>query len=141
MTVKLSKEQKKGFKNLLNPKIRKVPGLSKVIEQQKKFIEQVKLTLIFLQAYAGNPDDFKLLIGDDVWKHYRFEECYNANNSEFMWECIDEMTCDIVYGNKNFKVTGNGLFVTLHFSKTKNKKFKENLEYLKKYGSGEEWGI
>jgi hypothetical protein len=135
--MKLTKEQK----NFIKGKIRKVPGLSRVVQEQKKFIEQVNLTLIFLQAYEGNPDEFKLLIGDDVWDYYKFEDCYVANNAEWMWESIDEMTCDIVYGNKNFKVTGNGLFVTLHFSKEKNRKFKENFEYLKKYGSGGEWGI
>jgi hypothetical protein len=134
---KLTKEQK----DFIKGKIRKVPGLDSVIESHKKFIEQTNLTLIFLQAYAGNPDSFKLLIGSDVWDHYRFEECFVANNAEWMWESIDEMTCDIVYGSKNFKVTGNGIFVTLHFSKTKNKKFKENFEYLKKYGSGGEWWI
>jgi hypothetical protein len=147
----LSKEAKESFKNkskltkeqkdFIQGKIRKVPGLGEVIKQQKLFIEQVNLTLTFLQAYEGNPDSFKLLIGKDVWDHYKFEECFAANNPEFMWECIDEMTCDILYGNMNFQVTGNGIFVTLHFSKTKNKKFKENFEYLKKYGSGGEWHI
>ena len=133
--AKLSKEQK----DFIQGKIRKIPGLSKVIQEQKKFIEQVNLSLIFLQAYEGNPYSFKLLIGDDVWEHYRFAEC--MDNPEYMLESIDEMTCDIVYGEKNFQVTGNGIFVSLHFSKTKNKKFKENFEHLKKYGAGGEWWI
>jgi hypothetical protein len=135
---KLTKEQK----DFIQGKIRKVPGLSKVVQEQKRFIEQVNLSLIFLQAYEGNPDSFKLLIGDDVWEHYRFEECFVANNAEWMWESIDEMTCDIVYKNKNFTVTGNGIFVSLHFSKKKNdKKFKENFKYLLQYGEGGEWHI
>jgi hypothetical protein len=134
----LTKEQK----DFIQGKIRKVKGLAEVIKQQELFIEQVKLTHIFLLAYEGNPDSFKLLIGGDVWDHYRFEECYVANNPEYMWECIDEMTCDIVYKNKNFTVTGNGIFVSLHFSKKKNdKKFKDNFKYLLKYGEGGEWHI
>ena len=136
--MKLTKEQK----DFIQGKIRKIKGLDKVIEQQKQFITQVNMTLTFLQMYQGNPDSFKLLIGDDVWDFYRFEECYASNNPNFMWECIDEMTCDIVWGTKNFTVTGNGLFVTLHFSKKKNdKKFKDNFKYLLKYGKGGEWHI
>jgi hypothetical protein len=136
--TKLTKEQK----DFIQGKIRKVKGLAEVIKQQKLFIEQVNLTLTFLQAYEGNPDSFPLLIGNDVWEHYKFEECYAANNPEFMWECIDEMTCDIVYKNKNFTVVGNGIFVSLHFSKKKNdKKFKENFKYLLQYGDGGEWHI
>lgn len=138
---KLTKEQK----NFIQGKIKKVKGLAEVIKQQGLFIEQVKLTEIFLKMYEGNPDSFKLLIGDDVWEHYQFDK--GLENPEWMWECIDEMTCDILYGEKFFKVTGNGIFVTLHFSKTKdkkwvkNKKFKENFGYLKKYGSDGEWHI
>jgi hypothetical protein len=96
---------------------------------------------MFLQAYEGNPDSFPLIIGDDIWDFYKFEECYNANNPEFMWESIDEMTCDMVYKNKHFKITGNGIFSVLHFSKTPDKKFKESFEFFKKYGKGGEWGI
>jgi hypothetical protein len=136
MKVTFTKEQK----DFLKGKIRKVPGLDGVIKQQEMFIEQVNMTLTFLKMYQGNPDSFDLLIGDDVWKHYMFDKC--TDNPEFMWECIDEMTCDIVYKNKNFTVTGNGIFVSLHFSKKKNdKKFKENFKYLLQYGEGGEWHI
>lgn len=133
--AKLTKEQK----DFIQGKIRKVKGLSDVIKQQKRFIEQVNMTLTFLQAYEGNPDSFKFLIGDDVWSHYRFDEC--QDNPEFMWESIDEMTCDIVYKEKIFTVTSCGIFLTLHFSKKKDKKFDENLKYLLKYGDGKEWHI
>jgi hypothetical protein len=91
--------------------------------------------------YEGNPESFKLLIGNDVWEHYRFEESYAADNPEFMWECIDEMLCDLCYGNKKFKITHCGIFPTLHFTKKTDKKFKELFEHLKTYGKGGEWWI
>lgn len=140
--AKKSKKLTKKHKDFIQGKVEKIKGLSEVIEQQVLFIEQVNMTLTFLKMYQGNPDSFELLIGKDVWDFYKFEECYVAKNPEFMWECIDEMTCDIVYKNKNFTVTGNGLFVSLHFSKKKNdKNFKENFKYLLQYGEGGEWHI
>lgn len=133
--TKLTKEQK----DFIQGKIRKIKGLGEVVKQQELFIEQVKLTHIFLKMYEGNPDSFELLIGDDVWDHYQFDK--GLENPEWMWECIDEMTCDIMYGEKFFKVTANGIFVSLHFSKTKHKKFKELFEHLKRYGQVGEWHI
>lgn len=120
-------------------KVKKIKGLSTVIKKQEKFIEQVKLTKIFLKIYQGNPEEFEFLIGDDVWYHYDFDK--GLENPEWMWECIDELTCDIIYGDNYFKITGNGLFVTLHFSKTRNKKFKELFEHFKSYADNEVWGI
>jgi hypothetical protein len=122
-------------------KVTKIPGLSKVIENQKLFIEQVTLTLKFLKVYQGNPEDFKLLIGSDVWECYQFNIGHEAKNAEWMWESIEEMACDIVNDSKKFTVTHSGIFPTLHFSKKKDKRFMDKLPQILVFGEYGEWAI
>lgn len=104
---------------------RKIKGINNVIKQQELFIEQVNMTLKFLKMYQGNPRDFEVMIGDEVAKHYKMNESWG--NAEWMWESIDEMTCDIVYKYKKFKFTANGIFRSLHFAKATPKSFIKDL--------------
>jgi hypothetical protein len=121
----------------LQGKKKKIKGLSQVIKEQERFIEQVNLTLKFLKMYEGNPSDFKVMLGEDIIKHYRFDECWD--NAEWVWESIDELTCDIVYKNKKFTFTANGIFSALHFGKATPKNFMERLN--ENWLVEGEWGI
>ena len=94
--------------------------IKEVIKQQDLFSVQVILTNLLLKCYAGNQEDFELLLGDDVEKHYKYKDC--NHNPEYIWETIDELTCDLVYGDKKFNITHNGLFPVLVFAKNKKKK-------------------
>jgi hypothetical protein len=119
-----------------NAKKKKIKGIEKVIKQQELFIEQVQMTLKFLKMYEGNPRDFEIMLSTDIKKHYRMDECWD--NAEWMWESIDEMTCDIVYKNKKFKFKANGIFQSLHFANSTPKNFRATLD---KWFAEGDWGI
>ena len=129
---KLTKEQ---MEYISGKKI-KIKGLKEVMKNQLDFIEQVIMTMNFLEMYAGNPSDFKLLLGDDIIAKYQFCECWD--NPEYLAECLDELTCDIVYKNYKFKLVPNGLFSSLHLSKVEKKDFRKKLNEWFMEG---EWGI
>ena len=135
----MNKKEIKAIADRFNFKIKKVKGLKDVIKSQEEFIEQVNLTLTFLKIYSGNPSDFKLLFNSKVWEFYRFEE--SIDNPEFMWESIDEMSYDMINGEKKFDITSNGIFSVIVFSKSMKKDFwKKFNEHLKPYSDGE-WYI
>lgn len=137
--VKKAKKLTKEQKDCIQGKVKKIKGLAEVIKSQEDFIEQIKLTLIFLKMYEGNPVDFEMLIGKDIWEFYKFD--IGVQNPEWMWESIEELSCDIINGGKFFKVTSNGIFSVIHFSKSKSKSFEKDFEHLKKFGSEGEWHI
>lgn len=118
----------------MNTKSKRKPPTFKsidiVINEQIKFIEQVTLTLKFLKIYRGNPKDFSLLFSQEVKGLFKFDEC--QDNPEYIWETIDELTYEMIYGiiglgDKSFTIKQNGLFPVLHFSKKKNKNIVEEI--------------
>jgi len=116
-----------------------VKGLKEVIEQQELFAKQMRLTLLFLKIYSGNPLSFKLIIGTDIWSQYKFNR--GMINPRWMLRCIDEMTFDMVHKEKFFEISYNDLFSTVTFSKKKNEKIlKEIEEELMPYSKGK-WEV
>jgi len=97
------------------------------------------MTSVFLNVFSGNPDEFHLLLGDEIIKEYKFDEAWK--NPEWVWESIDEMTTDMAFGNKYFTIKGNGLFITLHFTiKKKAMHLDDIIRHFSNY-MGEPWGI
>jgi len=94
-------------------------NINTVVKEQEDFVRQTLLTLIFLKMYAGNPEAFELLLSDRVKKEYEYEKY--KNNSDYLWETIDQLTCDIVHGPKKFTIKQTGIFPCLDFVAKKKK--------------------
>ena len=90
-----------------------------VIKEQQEFVMQVLLTLIFLKVYANNPDEFEHLLSADILEDYKYHQ-YKVN-SEYLWETLDEIACDITHGDKKVVIKQNGLFPCLVYAKTKKR--------------------
>ena len=115
--------------------------LVEIIKEQTNFVYSQAFVLMFLEVYQNNKKDFYLLIGDDILDYYAFPK-EDDMNEEYLWESLAELCEDIVNKNKNFKLVGNGLFATLHFSGNKKKKSSEVeiFEYFVKF-SESPWEI
>lgn len=99
--------------------MKKIKNLDNVLKGQAQFIAQVVMTNFFLHVYAGNPDEFHLLLSQEVKDHYRFDEA--DNNAEHVWESIDEMCQDLMGGYKKFQIVQTGIYPVLGFAKAKKK--------------------
>ena len=95
-------------------------NIESIIKEQEAFLTQVELTTMFLKSFAYNTESFGFLLGEDVKEAYDYEKY--KHNPEYIWETIDEITCDIVYGYRKFNVVHTGLFPVLVFAKAKKKK-------------------
>ena len=118
-----------------------IKKIDDLIKDQKKFIKQVELTLLFMEVYRGNMDDCHFLFGDDIIIKYRFD----WSNPEWITESFDELAFDIINEEEKFSIVGNGLFASLHLKET-DRKYKLStadsiIEYYKNYSKGESWEI
>lgn len=95
--------------------------IAEIDKNHTQFHSSVVMTSVFFNVFSGNPDQFNLLLSDDIKKQYRFEESWA--NPEWVYESIDEMCCDMAFENKYFTYNGNGIFITLGFT-TKKKAMK-----------------
>lgn len=113
--------------------------IAEIRRSQEQFYNSVVMTSVFLNVFSGNPDDFHLLLGDEIIERYQFGKAWE--NPEWVWESIDEMTTDMAFGNKYFTVKGNGLFITLHFTtKKKAMRLDDIIREFTRY-MGESWEI
>src|SRR6185369_2374174 len=95
--------------------------IDEIIESQQDFIHQQYLALVLLEAYRGNPEEFKLLFNEQIRKDYN----YIDTNPEFIWEFCNEIADAIDYGIEpygHFALEPNGLFSALVYSGKKKKK-------------------
>lgn len=114
--------------------------IKSIIKEQETFLTQVKLATLLLKSFAYNPESFEFLLGADVKEAYEFEKY--KSNAEYIWETINEITCDIVYGPRKFNIVHTGIFPVLIFAKAKKKKatITQIFEAFEPY-SYEEWEI
>lgn len=113
--------------------------IAEIRKSQNQFYDSVVMTSVFLKIFGGNPDEFQFLLSNEIIERYKFEEAWE--NPEWVWESIDEMTCDMAFGNKYFTYKGNGLFITLHFTTKKNAMKQDDIIRGFACYMGEEWGI
>ena len=113
--------------------------IADIRHEQEKFYNNVVMTSVFMNVFNGNPDDFHLLIGNEIIEKYQFEKSWD--NPEWVWESVDEMCSDMAFGVEHFTVVGNGLFRTLHLTtKKKAMKLDDIIRSFVDY-MGEEWDV
>jgi hypothetical protein len=113
--------------------------IAELRQGQEKFYNNVVMTSVFMNVFNGNPDDFKLLIGDDIIKKYQFDISWD--NPEWVLESIDEMCNDMAFGSEYFTVKGNGLFRTLHLTTKKKAMYLDDIILSFTDYMGEPWEV
>ena len=92
--------------------------LDQIIKEQTNFLLEQTILLLMLRTYKNNTDEFYLLFSKEIREHYKFD----FSNDEYIWEALSELCNDFVNNEKQFCLSANGIFETLHFAKPKKKK-------------------